>query len=559
MTRRARTGALTLVTVLWATVLFGWLQLTPLYRAADETLHVDLVLHVLDGEGYPPAGTLRLDPEVRASYPLAGLSTEERPELASLFPLPIATTDVPPRDLSYDELTTRPGLPAITNQMTQHPPLYYALLAGGARLLGLSDASFPVQIGVLRLLSALLLLPLPALAAAAARALGAPPPVALAAALLPLAVPQLAHVGASVNNDALLIVLGAAVSAPLLAVSRGDVTRRTAAVVGVLLGLALLTKALAFGLLVWAALAYGLALLGPARSCPRRAWGAGLLSAGIALLVGGWWWVVNLVRYGTVQPSGTAPLPALDIEPDLVEFTWTFLTRVTASTWGNFGWLEVRIPGAVQALAVLAVLTGAGLAVARRPQPPWARAAAVAAIAAFCLQTAIVYQQSLKNYLRGGYLAGLQGRYLFAFVAVLAALVALGLAQALPERLRGRAPLAALAAVVGLQSVGVLTALRGFWWPDGEGPRRALAIQAAWAPFPRGASLVAVLVGLVAGALLLRRLLAETGTAASRPTGTAEGRPPGTAASRPPDEAAPVPGSRPPSTVLPPSPVEHSP
>ena len=75
VSRRARTGVLTLVTVLWATVLLGWVQLTPLYRAADETLHVDLVLHVLDGDGYPPPGELRLDPEVRASYPLAGLSS----------------------------------------------------------------------------------------------------------------------------------------------------------------------------------------------------------------------------------------------------------------------------------------------------------------------------------------------------------------------------------------------------------------------------------------------------------------------------------------------------
>ena len=87
--RRARPGALVLITVLWGALLVGWLQLTPLYRAADETLHVDLVLHVLDGDGYPPAGELELDPAVRASYPLAGLSSEERPELASLYPLPL--------------------------------------------------------------------------------------------------------------------------------------------------------------------------------------------------------------------------------------------------------------------------------------------------------------------------------------------------------------------------------------------------------------------------------------------------------------------------------------
>lgn len=502
---RARSGALTLVTVLWAGVLLGWLQLTPLYRAADETLHVDLLLHVLHGDGYPPPGALELDPAVRASYPLAGLSTQERPDLAALFPLPVSTTDVPPRAQSFDELDPVPGLPAIRNQMTQHPPLYYAVVAGAARLVpGFDDRSFVTQVGVLRLLSAALLLPLPLLAAAAARRLGAGPPVATAAALLPLAVPQLAHVGASLNNDVLLVLLGAAVAAPLLGVGRGDASRRTALVVGGLLGLALLTKALAVGLLAWAALAYALALLGPARSQRATVAGSALLAAAVAMVVGGWWWVVNLVRYGTVQPSGTAPLPVRDTEPDLVEFTWTFLTRVTASTWGSFGWLEVRLPGAAALLGLAGVLAGLLLFLLRRPAQPWARAAGAAAVAGFTLQTAVVYQQSLKNYLRGGYLAGLQGRYLFAFVAVLAALVAVGAAQALPARARRSAPLFALAAAVGMQAVGVLTALRGFWWPDGEGLRRALAIQAAWAPFPRETTLLAGLAGVAAVVLLVR-------------------------------------------------------
>ena len=506
VSRRARTGALTLVTLLWATVLLGWVQLTPLYRAADETLHVDLVLHVLDGEGYPPAGEHELDPAVRASYPLAGLSTEERPELASLFPLPLSSTDVPAREQSFDELEPQPGLPDITNQMTQHPPLYYGLVAGAATLVpGFDDRSFVTQVGVLRLLSAVLLLPLPLLAAAAARRVGAAPPVATAAALLPLGVPQLAHVGASLNNDVLLVLLGAAVAAPLLAVGRGDASRRTALVVGVLLGLALLTKALAVGLLVWAAGAYALALLGPARQQRTTVVGSALLAAAVALAVGGWWWVVNLVRYGTVQPAGTAPLPAIDTDPDLLDFTWSFLTRVTESTWGSFGWLEVVLPRAAQLAGLLVVLAGLGLFLLRRPAAPWARAAGATALGGFVLQTAVVYQQSLKNYLRGGYLAGLQGRYLFAFVAVLAAVVAVGLAGGLPARARRWTPLLALAAVLAMQAVGVLTALHGFWWPDGEGLRRALAIQSAWAAFPRWTTGLAAAVGAVAAGLLAVR------------------------------------------------------
>ena len=128
--RRGRPGAIALVTVLWGALLLGWLQLTPLYRAADEPTHVDLVLRLRDGGSYAAPGTLDVDPRVRASFPLANLSTAERPELADHVPLPFTSTDVPPRDLSYDELPAPQGLAPYRNQMTQHPPLYYALQAG---------------------------------------------------------------------------------------------------------------------------------------------------------------------------------------------------------------------------------------------------------------------------------------------------------------------------------------------------------------------------------------------------------------------------------------------
>ena len=505
--RRAGSGALVAITVLWAAVLFGWLQLTPLYRAADEPAHVDLVLHLLDGGSYAAPGELELDPRVRASFPLAGLSTAERPDLASLFPLPISTTQVPSRDLSYDELPAPEGLRPYPNQMTQHPPLYYLLLAGEARLLpGFSDWSFPVQLGVLRLLSLLLLLPLPALAAAVARRLGAGRAVATTAALLPLAVPQLASIGASVNNDALLCLLGAAASVPLVAVSRGDVSRRTAALLGVLLGLALLTKAWAVGLLAWAALAYGLALLGPARTERARALTSGVLAAGLAMACGGWWWVANIVRYGALQPQGSPLLPERPGDRSLLVFTEGVVSRLTASTWGNLGWLELRIPQSAQVAGALVLLLGLVLAVARPQRPAWARPASAVALAAFCVQVAVVYQQSLKNWVRGGYFAGLQGRYLFAFVAVLAALAALGLAGLLPRAARWLAPIGALLAAGVMQLVGVTTALRGFWQPPGTGLRTAVSVQSAWAPFPRALLLLAVLAGVAALGVLLAGL-----------------------------------------------------
>ncbi len=283
--------------------------------------------------------------------------------------------------------------------------------------------------------------------------------------------------------------------------------------VGVLLGLALLTKAWAVGLLAWAGLAYLLVLLGPARAERGRAVVSGLLAAGVAMLVGGWWWVANVVRYGALQPQGLAPFPARDTDPDAVEFVLGVLRRLTASTWGNFGWLEVQLAEPVRAAAAVVVTLALGLSVSRRLDAPWARPAAAGALAALCLQLAVVGQQSLKNYLRGGYFAGLQGRYLYAFVGVVAALVAVGLSRVLPRRVL---PLVALAAVVVLQAVGALTALDGFWWPDGQGLRRALAVQAAWAPFPRTVSLLAALVAAGCAVALAARLVPRAPAPAPR-------------------------------------------
>ena len=60
--------------------------------------------------------------------------------------------------------------------MTQHPPLYYGLLAGAATLVpGFDERSFVTQVGLLRLFSAALLLPL-----------GAPPSAALPAGVVAL-------------------------------------------------------------------------------------------------------------------------------------------------------------------------------------------------------------------------------------------------------------------------------------------------------------------------------------------------------------------------------------
>jgi hypothetical protein len=211
---------------------------------------------------------------VRASFPLANLSTAERPELPDHFPLPFTSTDVPPRDVPYGELPAPQDLPPYANQMTQHPPLYYLLLAGQSRVVpGFGGWSFPAQLGVLRLLSALLLLPLPALAArprgASVRHRRSP--------RRPRCCRSRSRSWRTSGRASTTTCCSCCSAPPSPSRCSREPRGRVAAhrrLVGVLLGLALLTKAWAVGLLAWAGLAYLLALLGrrapsaAAPSCP---------------------------------------------------------------------------------------------------------------------------------------------------------------------------------------------------------------------------------------------------------------------------------------------------
>src|SRR5690606_31588073 len=120
-------------------------------------------------------------------------------------------------------------------------------------------------------------------------------PVAVAAAALPLAVPQLTHVVGAVNNDNLLNVSAAAVVLVATAVAGGDLSRRTALWAGAALGVALLAKAFAVTLLVLLAAAY---LLGWARRRGWLPWQPVLVAFGTAFVVGGWWWVRNILVHG---------------------------------------------------------------------------------------------------------------------------------------------------------------------------------------------------------------------------------------------------------------------
>jgi hypothetical protein len=502
-------------TVLHVGLLLGFAFLYPPFTGFDETQHVDAVLSIRHGDGWPAPQERELS---------EGIVAVATPLLQSASDLPFSDDELLPRDerpsvaeLGVERDSVGQVLP---NQITQHPPLYYALQAGVLAVLpGSADWAFDQTVGVLRLVSIVLMAPLPLLAWATARALRAPPLAAQVAALLTVSVPQLQRVGSSVNNDAAYTLAMAVVLLLLARVAGGDVGRRAGVLTGVAVGVAMLTKGFALVL----PLAVGLAfLVGGRRSTDGRSWTAGLLpgfvSLVVAFVVGGWWWLRNLVLYGTVQPAGWPPSyrEVLRLEPrapgepaPLDGFLAGAYSRLSERFWGG---LEINYVGpdsfpheltdalVVAALvALVAAVVGAG-----RSRLPLV----VSVLVPFVSTLGVVGYGIWTGYSYSLDFPGAQGRYLFGNLPSLAAAVALGLVV-LARRAARAVPVAVALLALGMQAAGLYVVVSRNWLPayDGRGRveryREALEGITDYSPWPAAVPLTAFVVTAAAALAVL--------------------------------------------------------
>jgi small subunit ribosomal protein S36 len=497
--------------------------LYPPFSQLDEPQHVDAVMSIRYGFGWPAPGH-RLFSE--------GVLEAAQPVVAAEFQPPFSNTKLPPgsKRPSLEQLGVRHLTPsyALPNQMTQHPPAFYALGAGLlAAIPGSGSWPAGLTVEVLRLLSILLVAPLPLLAWATARALRAAPYVAEAAAVVPLVSPQLQRVGAGVNNDALLSVTFAGALLLLVKVAEGDHRRRTALGLGALAGLALLTKGFALALVPAIALAY---LVGNRRGVssprgPRRPWVLGLLSLAVAFAIGGWWYLVNLLRYGTLQPSGTpAAFKVLVLgKPRPSGSVLTFLDgtyeRIASRFWGGLGINYVgplTYPAWLTDTLVLVTVIGVVSALVMMRRHRWT--VAVAVLLPFVSVVAILLAGAWSGFHYNESYPGAQGRYLFAAVPAVGAVVVVGIAALVGRARRLLVPAVVLVALL-MQAQAVRYVLKYDWF--GTSSRRGKVGRWAdglhgiesWAPFPTSlvwliglaTAVLAVTVGLAAGWSLVQR------------------------------------------------------
>nr|WP_277814770.1 DUF2142 domain-containing protein [Flaviflexus huanghaiensis] len=422
---------MTLLTVIIQVV---WALTMPAFRGPDEPHHVNSIMRLASGGGWPEPGGAMIDPVISEAGRQAGLiqshevpfTGEYRTRLlhGSSFGGPFADTPVTPhrlRDTVYPVEAHHPSSIEV-DQMTQHPPLYYAGGALVVKAFGLEDAPWDRLVHVLRVYGIALTIPLVPATIYTARRLGANRHWSLAAGLIPLAIPQVFGITAVVTNDTLAIGAGALVVAALAKAGTERISPKTVALVGGSLGFALWSK----GLL----LAFGLPLILVFLLADGERWRtrliAALVSGSMALLIG-WWWLLNIVRYGVLQPAGySRPVPA-DWDPATAEvshFVTIAFRTFTKSFFSSYGWLEADFPTWLTWILLGLLLGGTALSIAVAGR---SRKVVLILLSPFAGLIVLLYVQGWFNYVATSVVAGVQGRYLYPTLAAFGCLV-LGIA-----------------------------------------------------------------------------------------------------------------------------------
>jgi len=521
-------GVVWAISAFYLALLICYALLYPPYLGFDETQHLDMTVAVRhDPLSWPdPAERIVSNGVAETSDLIFDRGARRRVG-------PYLSREATPRaqrptlqELGDNDPSPTPG--RLPNQLVQHPPLYYEISAGLLAVLPRSESlAYDQVLGVLRLLALLMVAPLPLLAWAAARRLIGDGSVAVAAAAVPLAIPGLTRLGASHNNDALVILLASILAVQLAGVMTGDARRGTAVRLGLTLGAALLTKGTALALVPLVPIGYAVAWRRHGGPVP---WRPAALALGTSA-VGAWWWIRNLVKYGVVQPDGWAGTNlfrerrARPGPHPLREFVEDFDFRYDKRFWSALGYIDS--PGLsrfytrtltvlVAVLVVVALVRGHRRATGIRP-------ALGVLVLPLLLTTAIVAYGSIADYRRTGLVYGLQGRYSYPGVVGLAVAAVVGLAVVLGQRRERALPVLALGGALWVQFCALHLIVDSFWMPrQWRGSERPAAYWAAfrglltWSPWEPEATAPVFLAVIVLGAAAVVGVL--RGTRSPRPT-----------------------------------------
>ncbi len=396
---------------------------TPIFEAGDEIWHYPFVQYLATGNGLPIQ-----DPNIKTLWAQEGGQPPLYYAVSAL-----ATFWIDTRDLA-DRLWLNPeakiGIPLVWGNKNM--------------IVHTSAEDFPwrntaLAVHLIRFLSILFSVGTVALTYFTALEIKKDRTLAAVAAALVAFNPMFIFISASVNNDSLAVLFATLALWLLTRLITVEATLRQFAVLGIVLGLAALSKVSDLGLLVVAAFVFAYLLLKEATNAQidpslrgfrnlafsngfRRVIAGSLLSAGLVVIIAGWWYLRNWQLYGDplafdvwVAIAGRRLTPA----------TWTTLLdefqSFRISFWGNFGGLNIIAPDWVYTtLDILTIVAGLGLVVglARRVLPR------------LLLLPAVWVGLIVVSLIRWTFLTlASQGRLIFPAISAVCILLAYGLSQ----------------------------------------------------------------------------------------------------------------------------------
>ena len=414
--------ALAVILAAFVVLAVTYSTVTPIFEAGDELWHYPFVQSLATGHGLPVQ-----DPNVQTLWEQEGGQPPLYYALSALATFWVDTRDLPDRLWRNPEAKIGIPLDYGNKNMVVHtsaedfPWHNTALAVHLIRFLSIIFSAFTILFTYLLALE-----------------IGADKTLAAIAAAIVAFNPMFIFISASVNNDNLAVMLATLALWLLARLVTRSATTSCFVVLGIVLGLAALSKVSDLGLLVIAAVVFvyvlwkqwnadrrgqaQMNLSSPRSSAFIRVLFGSVLCALIVVAIAGWWYARNWLLYGDplafnvwVAIAGGRPTPA------------TFATLLgefqgfRISFWGNFGGVNIIAPDWVyiilDAFTLLAAL-GLLIGVARRALP---RLLTLPALWLALILVSLV-RWTLLTFAS-------QGRLIFPAISAAAILMAFGLAQ----------------------------------------------------------------------------------------------------------------------------------
>jgi hypothetical protein len=347
----------------------GYLAILPAFEGFDETAHYSSIRQIADMRTIPIYGASFLDQEA-ADYQgpspyNSGMPPFDQGMTYSKF---FAQSDLVEHYLSAYRQSSAPSLflpSQAQNWQAQHPPLYYMLLAPLEK--ATESFSFVTRVFLLRLASFLIALGGVALGLLAIRQSGATlktDPSIVGFMLYPLVLPMFFPEFTRIGNDSLCIFLVGAIAFLLSKWLKDENNNRLSLVLGVALGLGLLTKAFFIPIMVALGAFLLVRMFLDKRATMRSThWKNLTLIFLPALLIGSGWYAYKFMAFGNL--IGSADAIALANKGGLLanlkqNFSSYAVVRGLVVTFVSYSWAGTwsltRLPALLQApLLVLAV------------------------------------------------------------------------------------------------------------------------------------------------------------------------------------------------------------